>query len=128
VDYVSGNFEVPVRAIIRNQGGAKADIFKVSFEYTGSSGTFVRPFKYEGQDVFIWYPETSAPLVPGGDVTFEGKVILPGSLEGEAVSLNAIADSCSGDEFMPNYCCVQDSNEGNNMSNAIVVMLPAIIL
>jgi hypothetical protein len=127
VEYVSGNFEVPVRAIIRNQGGAKADIFKVSVEYTGSSGTFVAPFSVKGQGS-IWYPYTSAPLVPGGDVTFEGKVILSGSLEGEAVSLSAMADSCSGDEFMPNYCRVEESNEGNNVSNATQFMLPAIIL
>ena len=123
VEYVSGRYEVPVRAIIRNQGGLKADIFKIATEYTGSSGTFVAPFTVEGQ-TSVWYPYTSAPLVPGGDVTFVGKVILPDSLAGQAFSLNAIADSCSGDEFMPDYCRVPESNEGNNVSYPIVLQLP----
>jgi hypothetical protein len=124
VEYGSDGFEVPVRAIIRNQGGLKADVFKVSTEFTGSSGTFVAPFTVQGQ-TNTWYPYTSAPLVPGGDVTFEGKVILSYSLAGQALSLNAIADSCSGDEFMPDYCRVQESNEGNNVSNPILLLLPA---
>jgi hypothetical protein len=38
--------------------------------------------------------------------------------------LKAIADSCSGDEFMPDYCRVEESNETNNESTPISIALP----
>lgn len=55
---------------------------------------------------------------------FKGKVILPSSWRGETISLNAIADSCSGDEFMEDYCRVKESNEENNKSNTLTVQAP----
>lgn len=114
---------VPIQLIIKNQGNAAADIFKVSTEYTGSSGTFVVPFVV-GNTTDIWYPYTNASLNSNSTVTFTGSVIFPPSKHGETVTLIAIADSCSGDEFMPDYCRVEESNEDNNKAAAISVSLP----
>jgi hypothetical protein len=118
------SIEVPIRVVIRNQGGVAATIFKVSTEYTGSSGTFLVAFTVPGQDN-SWYPYTSAPLAAGSEVVFEGVVTFGSYMQGETVSLRATADSCAGDEFMPDYCRVEESNEGNNESTSISVSLPS---
>jgi len=120
----AGDIEGPIRVVIRNQGGTAADIFKASTEYTGSSGTFLVPFTVPGQSN-SWYPFTDAPLAPGSDVTFDGSVTFPSRAQGETVSLAALADSCAGDEFMPPYCRVAESNETNNESAPLPVTLPS---
>jgi uncharacterized repeat protein (TIGR01451 family) len=119
-----GQIEVPIRLIVKNQGGTEAGIFKVSTEYTGPNGTFVVAFTVPGQRD-IWYPYTNAPLAAGDEVTFAGAVTFRGTLAGETVSVRSTADSCSGDEFMPDYCRVEESNEGNNDSAPISVSLPS---
>jgi len=119
-----GDFEVPFQVVVKNQGGLPAGIFKVSVSYTGPDGTFVIPFTVPGQQDNR-YPYTSAPLAAGASVTFEGKVILSARLQGQTVSLRALADSCAGEERMPGYCRVQESNEGNNESAPVAVSLPA---
>ena len=115
------NVTVPVRVTVKNQGNADAGTFKVSLHYTGSQGTFGVAFQVEGQSQ-LWYPYTTASLSPGNEVTFEGDALF--IIRGETVSLKALADSCSGDEFMPDYCRVDESNEMNNESEAITVVLP----
>ncbi|MCI5210137.1 MAG: hypothetical protein D3910_15385 [Candidatus Electrothrix sp. ATG2] len=121
----ANNTEIPIRVTVRNQGGAAASTFKISTEYKGPSTrgrTLHAAFNVPGQRN-SHYPRTSGLLSPGREVTFSGKVILysPGS---GAISLNAIADSCSGDEFMPPYCRVNESNEGNNKSRSLSIRLP----
>jgi len=118
-----GSVEVPIRVVVRNQGNAAADIFKVATDYTGPDGTYVVAFTVPGQSS-MWYPYTSTSLAAGSDVTFAGKVTFHPDVHGVTVSLKATADSCSGDEFMPDYCRVEESNEGNNESAAISVSLP----
>lgn len=117
--------EIPVRVTIQNQGTAAAGIFKTSMAYTSSVSTFVVEFTVPGQSD-MWYPHTSAPLGTGsaGIVVFDGMLTFHPSLHNENVSLVATADSCSGDEFMPDYCRVNESDEGNNDSSAINVFLP----
>ncbi len=119
--------EVPIRVVVKNQGNAAADIFKVATEYTGGaidpSSTFVVAFTVPGQSD-IWYPHTSGSRAAGSTVTFAGKVTFNSAEHGVTVSLKATADSCSGDEFMPAYCRVDESDEGNNQSASISVALP----
>lgn len=118
-----GEVEVPIQVTIRNQGGSPANIFKVSTEYTGPNGTFVVRFTVPGQGS-IWYPYTRAPLATGSDIAFTGKVIFHPASQGLAISLRATADSCSGDEFMPGYCRVEEKDEGNNVSTPLSILLP----
>lgn len=54
---------------------------------------------------------------------FEGKITI--STEDEKISLTAIADSCSGDEFMPDYCRIEESNENNNKFSPMLVTIPS---
>ncbi len=115
--------ELPVRAVIKNNGTASADIFKTCTEYTGPQGKYVVAFTVPGQSD-IWYPHTSGPLGAGGTVQFDGKVIFHPSTHGVDVTVTATADCCSGDEFMPDYCRVKESDETNNVSSPISVTLP----
>ncbi len=95
----SGEIEVPIRLAVRNQGNAEAAVFKVSTDYTGPNGTFVVAFTVPGQNN-IWYPFTNT-AAPGDEVVFAGVVPSPPICMGQNVSLTGLADSCSGDEFMP---------------------------
>lgn len=127
VNPLNNSAEVPIRVVIKNQGNAAAEKFKVSTEYTGGTidpaRNFVVAFTVPGHSS-IWYPATSASLAAGDEVAFRGKLIFNPSERGVTVSLKATADSCSGDEFMPDYCRVEESNEGDNESVAISVLLP----
>jgi hypothetical protein len=115
--------EQDIRVVVRNQGTASADIFKVSTEYTSASGTFAVAFTVPGEND-IWYPYTDASLGVDEEVTFEGTLTFNPSVHGVTVSVVAIADSCSGDEFMPDYCRVSERNEANNRSSSISIALP----
>lgn len=116
------DIKIPVRVVVRNQGGTDADVFKVATEYTNADGTWLAAFTVGGQHD-RWYPYTASPLAPETKVTFEGIVTLPSTPE-RSVSLQAIADSCASDEFMPDHCRVEESDEGNNASEPIVIDLP----
>lgn len=121
------SIEVPIRVVVENQGAASAGIFKVSADYTGGSigpsTAFVVAFTVPGQ-ASIWYPHTGGSLAAGSTVNFEGKLTFHPAEHGVTVAIKARADSCSGDEFQPAYCRVEESDEGNNESAAISVTLP----
>lgn len=115
---------VPVYVVIENQGDASADIFKSSAHYTGPGGKFVAQF-IAFDESNSWYPYTEAPLPAGQQIRISGEVILPDLLQGQTIALSVLADSCSGDELMPGYCRVLESNEGNNESQQIGITLPS---
>ena len=115
----------PVYAIINNQGGQPAGIFKVSVEGTAGDGTFLRSFIVPGQDSF-YYAFTTDPLPPGGQVVFRGLVGFPSSLTGQNATLVATVDSCAGEEFFVAGCRVPEQNEDNNLSNPLDVLLSVI--
>ncbi len=119
-----GNVEVPVRMTVRNQGSTAAAIFKSSTQYTTADGdTFVAAFTVPGE-AEIFYPWTDGPLGAGREVSFSGVVTFLSSLRGQTVSLTGLADSCSGDEFVPDFCRVEESDEDNNLSTAAEISLP----
>jgi hypothetical protein len=117
---------VPVRVTVSNQGGKPADPFKISVNGKGSDGEYVRAFTVQGQED-LWYPHTTEPLEPGNEIVFDGVVLFPPALNGQEVTLTAIADSCSGEEFVPPECHIAESDEGNNTSEPLTVTLPIII-
>ena len=116
---------VPLRVAIKNQDEEAAGIFNVSIEVleemdvTGLHYRFIVPGKNNYLD-----PSTDAPLNPGEEIAFDGEVLIHNMSNGKTVFIKAIADSCSGDEFMPAYCRVNESNEGNNNSPLVEVNLP----
>jgi hypothetical protein len=115
--------EVPVRVVIENQGNGTAGKFRVSARYITSQGDFMRPFTVVGQSN-MWRPTTMASMFPGETVALEGKLLGYPSTSGVTVDFYIKADSCDSDEFMPNYCRVNESNETNNDSDVITVFLP----
>jgi hypothetical protein len=118
----TGSYEVDISVVVKNQGSSAAGAFKVSVEYTSPQGTFAVSFRVPAQPS-IWYPSTTG-LAEGSRVTFNGKLTFHPSVKNMTITIRAIADSCSGDEFMPNYCRVDESNEANNKSTAVTVVLP----
>lgn len=114
---------LPVRVIVKNQGDADADVFKVSTSYTGSRDMHVVAFTVPKRS-HPWYPYTWDSLEAGAELTLDGTVTFDPSLHDATVALFAIADSCSGEEFMPGYCRIEESDEGNNQSQPVSVTLP----
>jgi hypothetical protein len=110
---------------VKNQGTAAAGIFKTSTSVRTYPDTnyYVRAFTVSGQKN-IWYPWTSSSLGGGSTVTFNGYLSFTNYEAGNLIYIRALADSCSGDEFMPSYCRVNESNENNNESTSISLTLP----
>lgn len=119
----NGDVEVPLRVVVRNQGNAAAVIFKVPIVCTIDSKEVEVAFTVPGQGDGR-YPYTDAPLAAGAKVDLVGKVVCPSSLRGQKVSLKAVADGCADDELVPAYCRVLESDEDNNESTAISILLP----
>ncbi|MFN8455401.1 MAG: choice-of-anchor D domain-containing protein [Anaerolineae bacterium] len=128
----NGQAVAPIVVIVRNQGQTPAAVFKVTTQYTGGlispGSTFVVAFtaqpSTEVDPAGGFYPFTRQPLPPGGEVTFIGQVTFNPAERGVTVSLSAEADSCSGEESTPAFCRVAESNEGNNVSASIPLLLP----
>lgn len=114
-----GKYELPIRVVVKNQGNANAGKFKVSVNHSCVSGdcpsyygsnSFVLAFSVPGQST--WYPFVNS-LNAGQSRTLNGKLTF--SNQG-TYRIQGIVDSGSGDEFMPDYIRVKESDEGNNYS------------
>lgn len=115
--YPDDSTAVPVSVVITNVGGAAAPTSKVSllhFNEELGSWYYLR-FQAPGAGL---YPFTG-PLAAGASVTITGDAILGNSLGGSSVPILALADSCSGEENVPAYCRVDESDELNNPSAAV---------
>lgn len=118
-----GSLSVPIKVWVKNIGPINAEIFKVSVDYiTAANQTFPVAFKVTGQSN-MWYPFTTAALPAGAATFFEGVLVFPGRLKGSRITLKAIADSGSGDEFMPSYIRVKELSENNNISSPVWIVL-----
>ena len=116
-----GSAEVPLKVTVMNIGGDPAGAFKVSTHYTNPNGmTYVVSFKVGSA---VWYPSLPS-LAAGASHTFTGNVIFNSSVHNVTVPLWATVDRCSGDEFMPAYCRVEEERENNNDSAPINVAIP----
>lgn len=120
----SSEASLPLEVTIKNQGAATSESFKISVDVTSADGRYVRPFTVPGQ-TDTWYPRQDG-LGAGESATFDGTLYLgvPGgpSLAGQTLTLDVTVDSCSGDEFQPDYCRVQESDETNNNMQSTVRM------
>lgn len=109
---------LPLRIVVTNIGGTETGAFKIAVQgRTENSPTAPRPFFLNGDPRSTYINVENLP--PGGQAEYTGFV---GFLNGQPNStawVTAEADSCSGDEFMPDYCRVQEYNEKNNVSNEI---------
>ncbi|HSR51569.1 MAG TPA: PASTA domain-containing protein [Acidobacteriota bacterium] len=117
----SGGVLIPVQVTVRNQGGSPASGFKNSFHYSASSQGLAS-FQVNRQTTF--YVNGPSSLPPNRTFQFQGSIYIRGSFQGQVIHVWVKTDSCSGDEFMPNHCRVEESNEGNNDSNRLSFKLP----
>ena len=119
----NGTIHVPVAVTVKNVGQAPAAIFKVGIDYQHPNGQiYPVMFTVPGQSN-TFYPFTNSPLAAGAVLTYQGVLVFSANLRGNTLSAKAIADSCSGDEFMESYCRVKESSESNNSSTAINIVL-----
>jgi hypothetical protein len=117
---------LPLTVTIMNQGDATATRFKLSVEVVDSSGKFVKPFTVPSSGD-RWYPWKTG-LARGATYSFRGTLYIGiprgPSLHGQRITIIPYVDSCSGDEFMPDYCRIRESNERNNNTNQRALTLP----
>lgn len=112
---------VPAVLEIANRGGAPAEPFKVAIqvEARGRAAAPV-PFRVSGQED-AWFP-FAGPLPPGETLQLRGEILVPPEwYDAEGARLVAEADSTVGDEFVPEYGRVQESDEGNNRSKPLEI-------
>lgn len=114
---------VPVHVAVKNQGGAEAGVFKIAIMYTSADGPRYASFVVNGQKD-PRYVQTRGILKPGAEFVFDGTVVFHASEQGMIVPMYAVADSCNGEQDMPSYCRVDESNETNNQSDPISITLP----
>ena len=119
-----GNYELPIRVKVKNIGNRDAGQFKVAVYHSCYNGdcptyyrnsTYVISFHVPGKG--SWYPFVNS-LKAGKSVTLDGKLTFRNQ---GTYSIKAHADSGSGDEFMPEYIRVNESNENNNWSTPRIV-------
>jgi len=107
---------LPLSVTIRNNGDPTDVRFKISVYVVDSAGKFVKPYTVTASGD-RWYPWKTG-LARGESYTFRGTLYIgkPGgaSLHGQRITIIPRVDSCSGDEFMSDYCRVRESNEANN--------------
>ena len=108
---------LPLKVTIKNVGGATDRDFKTSVDViVGSGARYVRPFSVPGQ-TDIWYPWKNG-LGAGEEATFSGNLNIRAPigdvLYNQEAKIMVLVDSCSGDEFMPDYCRVRETSEINN--------------
>ncbi len=121
----NGNYSIPIEVTVTNRGGSAAAVFKTSTEHTDPQyGWLMTPFQVDGRTPY--YPQTTEPLEPGQSVTFIGAVFLEQEMAGETVELSVVADSCNGDgsSIAESYCRINESDESNNRSAPMRVVVP----
>lgn len=115
---------LPLTVTITNLGDATGTRFKLSVDVIDSSGRFVKPFTVPSSSD-RWYPWKTG-LARGETYSFRGTLYIGTprgpSLHGQRITIIPRVDSCSGDEFMPDYCRVRESNEGNNENRRSVTL------
>ena len=121
-----GTIALPYSVTVRNQGGVSAPTSKVSVHYRGLPTAptieFVTGYDVPGQ-ASSFYPFVPS-LGPGASATLTGNIIFASFNEGASVTVRALADSCSGEEFVPPFCRVDESSESNNWSVTRSATLP----
>ncbi len=115
-----GNTVVPVLLVVANQGGSTAETFKTAILVeTGDGARTPVGFLVPGQES-TWFP-FAGPLPAGTQLELRGNVLVPGSVDVGSAALVAEVDSRVGDEFVPDYGRVQESNEDNNRSDTLEI-------
>ncbi|MDH3260480.1 MAG: hypothetical protein OEM84_05850 [Acidimicrobiia bacterium] len=113
-------YSAQVSIEVENLGGPFSEEYKVQFEWfndaagewqsvpTASTATGFDPF-------FV------GPVGAGGSTVFRGWAVWVLEWLGNQrqVSIRALVDSCFGDEFMAEFCRVEESDEGNNVSQTV---------
>ena len=116
--------KIPLTVTVANLGTVAAGPFKVGVEMIGEDGRgYAVPFTVPREED-LWRPEIRG-LGGREETTVSGSVTLADpSLFGQIPTLVVRADSCAGDEFIPEGCRVQETNEDNNEESAGRLVLP----
>jgi hypothetical protein len=110
-------YSAQVSIQVDNFGGPFSEEYKVQFEWFNDESA-------EWQSVTTASTDTGfdqlfvGPVAAGESKVFRGWAVWVLEWLGNQrqVSIRALVDSCLGDEFMPEFCRVEESDEGNNVS------------
>jgi hypothetical protein len=129
-----GEVLVPVLMVVANEGDVPAVPFKVAVEYTSAfvrlGGPFLVFFQPEetesvvGGDGFAFTTEELSWIPGENELLITGMAVFSESRQGDEVEIFAVADSCAGEEFVPDECRVAEFDEENNRSPGVRVTLP----
>jgi hypothetical protein len=123
-------FEIPLSGSVRNGGNDLAGRFKISGEYSLSSLfdpkaaplRAIEPGTQFRIESFYAWTEFAMPV--GLQRRFTVKLLVPRKLTGRTIALRLLFDSCTGEEFMPHFCRVDEDRENNNFSATRTLTLP----
>jgi hypothetical protein len=127
-----GEILVPVLMVVANEGDVPAVPFKVAVEFTSArlGGPFLAFFQPEeterisGEDGYAFTTEELSWIPGENETLITGMVVFSESRQGDEVDIFAVADSCAGEEFVPEECRVAEFDEDNNESSRVKVTLP----
>lgn len=140
-DKKTGDLHLDFRIVVYNQGDnyaigtGKWGLFKIAAFYKdpqryvpipiimGSGDGLVHGYAL-GDDYLNHWHIWAIWIYPHDVAVGVVKVILPKLPSGSVISIIFEVDSCTGDEFKPDYCRVKESREDNNFSNPILVTIP----
>ncbi|MCJ7444410.1 MAG: hypothetical protein MUO26_07770 [Methanotrichaceae archaeon] len=108
---------LPLTVLIYNQGSVASGPFKISLHLIDEIGKEVQiPFTVPNEEN-IWTPGIDS-LVAGKMDQIGGLARISSTdgqpLYGRNLKIRAVVDSCAGEEFAPEFCHVQESDENNN--------------
>ncbi len=133
-----GSIVVPVIVVVRNEGDADAAPFSIRGELLDPQvdQTQILPTGLTPDPDFGVEPDgfggvrTTAPMPPGSAMKFTGRLTIGPERSGRTIQLSVEADSCLGleifDDFTVAHCAIEESDEKNNRSNVIDVLMPVV--
>lgn len=119
-----GKIKVPIQITIKNQGKKVAQHFRIATEIFNNS---VRHYSFI--PLYTSSHPSSRPTIkinlsPGQSTKIYGQLTIPNNKRGRNIRIRAKVDDCSGEQFKHYYCRVRESNERNNYSGTIRIVIP----
>jgi hypothetical protein len=113
---------IPVQIVIENKGTVPADPFKMGVTANPDGSPPAHIVTPAGEEKILFSQE---PLAPERSISFDAVVIVSGALQGQTISLTAVADFCSDETGInQQHCRVAETSEDNNTATIHNLALP----
>lgn len=116
--------KVPIRITIKNNGKSTARSFKVATEIFNPRFRSYYHINFHAFGYPSSRPTVNIHLEPGESTSIYGKLWFAKSYQGRNIRIRVKADACARWEKRESYCRVRESNEKNNYSQTIRIVMP----